>query len=70
MQITLRTGEQKRTRFVRHLKTLDDFIDGPLSIDLYEIKGSRRLVVCTVPANDSRAIPEEDPESTPDDYPA
>jgi len=36
-------------------------------IRLYRTQG-RRLVVCTEPANDARAIPDQDPSLTPEMY--
>src|SRR6185312_8670412 len=65
-KIMMASGELADASYVRHLRTTTD---GPrnMDVDLYRTAGGR-LVVCTSPRNDGRAIPEVDPDSTPESY--
>lgn len=71
MRVQTVGGELVEAMYVRHLRTLTQGsgCDGRsnVDVDLVRLAGGR-LVVCTSPANDSRATPLVDPDSTPEDY--
>ncbi len=68
MTIRQVSGELVQATYVRHLRTLTNGSGRDnTDVDLYRLQGGR-LVVATRPANDGRAVPDVDPDSTPADY--
>ena len=61
-KIEMVSGEMVDAQWQRHLAT-----SGNVSVDLYRTTGGR-LVVCTSPENDGRAVPAVDPDANPGDY--
>jgi hypothetical protein len=67
-KIEMLSGELQDAEYVRHLRTLTHGAGSSnTDVDLYRTRDGRE-VVCTSPADDSRAIPQVEPDTSPADW--